>query len=128
MRRTLGFVLTALLSYPLIAPFILASEDSNLPACCRRNGQHHCSMGADTLMDGAGPATGVAFHAAVSRCPDYPVATGSSAESKFLATSDSQAIFAAIVSHPAVQAQTEARYRVSFSRSHHKRGPPAFTS
>lgn len=36
-----------------------------------------------------------------------------------------QATFAAIVSHPTAHAQTEARYRISFSRSSQKRGPPS---
>jgi hypothetical protein len=130
MRRILSFVLPALLSFPLIAPFLLAGMDSTLPACCRRNGQHHCSMPssmtADTTMvdDGAGPAIRPGF----SRCPSYPVATYPSSESKLAPATNSQAIFASIVSHPAVQAQTEARHRVSFSRSRQKRGPPAFVS
>jgi hypothetical protein len=51
MRRALASVLSVLLSFPLIAPLILANTDSDLPACCRRNGQHHCSassMGTET--------------------------------------------------------------------------------
>jgi hypothetical protein len=38
------------------------------------------------------------------------------------------AIFAELVSHPSIHRQTEAKYRVSFSRSRQKRGPPVVLS
>jgi hypothetical protein len=44
------------------------------------------------------------------------------------AATPAQVVFAAIVSHPAAHAQTEARYRISFSRAWQKRGPPALLS
>jgi hypothetical protein len=134
MRRALSFVLPALLSYPLIAPIIIAKSDSNLPACCRRTGQHHCSMpasvsletmGADVTMADAGAP---AIRPDLARCPNYPVATSFSGESRVASAANAQGIYASLVSHPAIQTQTEARYRVSFSRSRQKRGPPALLS
>ena len=35
-----------------------------------------------------------------------------------------QFVFAVAFAHPSAHAQTEARYRIAFSRSHQKRGPP----
>jgi hypothetical protein len=126
MRRTLALLLPVLLSLPLIAPLILANADSNLPACCRRNGQHHCampSMGAE-----APSSSGSSIHSGVSRCSYYPGAASTQRESKIAPLKASLAIFASLISHPVVQTQTEAQYRVSFSRSRHKRGPPALLS
>jgi hypothetical protein len=133
MRRALASVLSALLSLPLIAPAILANADSNLPTCCRRNGQHHCSMPGSTSapsMDAAmaDSERGPAIEASRSRCPYYPVLTEASGASKVASLNASQAIFASLISQPAAPAQTEARYRVSFSRSRHKRGPPNLIS
>jgi hypothetical protein len=65
MRRTVASLLLGLVSFPLIAPLLLADTDSDLPACCRRDGKHHCSMGlgsvgsAETSMtdrESSGPA------------------------------------------------------------------------
>jgi hypothetical protein len=130
MRRLLSFVLPALLSFPLIAPLLLEGLDSTLPACCRKNGQHHCSMPASMTTDATtgDMSGGPAIRAGVSCCPNYPVATYPSSESMLALATNSQAVFASLVSHPAIQAQTEARRRVSFSRTRQKRGPPAFSS
>jgi hypothetical protein len=134
MRRTLASLLPALLSFPLIAPLILANLDAGLPACCRRNGQHHCSMGTmettvtENAMVDPGSSPGSAIRADQSRCSYCLGATSARGESKVAPPSDSQAIFASLASHPAVQTQTEARYRVSFSRSRQKRGPPSLLS
>jgi hypothetical protein len=97
-----------------------------LPACCRRNGQHHCampSMGVDAPDPGS--SAGSSIHSGLSRCSYYQGAASAQGESKVAPPKASLAIFASLVSHPVVQTQNEARYRVSFSRSRHKRGPPA---
>jgi hypothetical protein len=44
MRRTLALLLIALFSVSLFTPLFAADERRELPACCRRDGQHHCSM------------------------------------------------------------------------------------
>jgi hypothetical protein len=127
MRRALASLLSAVLSFPLIAPSILAQTDSGLPACCRRNGQHHCAMPSMRTGD-ATPDTSPSIRADLAKCPYGPAGTSAPGESKVAPPRDSQAIFALLFSHPAVPTQTEAQYRVSFSRSRHKRGPPAFLS
>ncbi len=71
----------------------------------------------------SGPDTSGAT--AVQKCPYFPnhLAT---AHVETFTSSASQAIFAGIVRHPAVCAQTEAGYRSSHDRSKQKRGPPSF--
>ncbi len=64
MRRTLASLLLALFSFPLIgAPIALANQSPEVPACCQRDGKHHCSR-----TDGAtsAPSSGSAL---VSTCP-----------------------------------------------------------
>ena len=108
----------AVFSFLPFAPVLLA-DDSNLPACCRRLGAHHCAM-ASVDTQGASLIQ--------QRCAQFPLASASLAASGIAAVTPSQSVFAAIVSHPAAHAQTEARYRVSFSRAWQKRGPPALLS
>jgi len=58
MRRSLASLLLVLLVGALALPFLQAQPD--VPACCRRSGQHHCAM----------PAPGDGFRA-VSPCCLY---------------------------------------------------------
>jgi hypothetical protein len=45
MRRALALLLLAVVGSPLITPLLLAGSRAELPACCRRDGKHHCGMG-----------------------------------------------------------------------------------
>jgi hypothetical protein len=117
VRRIMAGLLLALFSFSLIAPALLADEDSNLPACCRRIGEHHCTLAA---------SQGASF--IQERCPHFPSGGASLAASEIATLTPAQAVFATILSHTAAHAQTEAHYRVSFSRAWQKRGPPALLS
>ena len=118
VRRVLASLLLAVFSFLPLTPLLLA-DDSNLPACCRRLGAHHCTLGSiDTH--------GVSF--VQQKCAQFPLGGAALAASGMASVAPSQSFFAAIVSHPAAHAQTEARYRVSFSRAWQKRGPPALLS
>ena len=120
MRRLLAGLLLSVFGFSLIAPALLA-DDSNLPACCRRLGAHRCVLASAN-------STGQALSAIQEKCPSYPSARIAPQNFLTMLLTSPQAIFAAIVSHPEVHAQTEARYRVSFSRARQKRGPPALLS
>src|SRR5215467_14052504 len=49
MRRLVAILAVAWLSISLIAPMLFAAgAESNLAACCRRNGQHHCASHHET--------------------------------------------------------------------------------
>ena len=121
MRRSLSTLLLLVLSWSMVAPLFAAAQGtgSNLPACCRRNGAHHCSMGAVQ-----GDPTQARHIGAVSaKCPFYPGTTASfHADPGF--TPAAQAIFAALVSHPASAAQTASLWRIARDRCRQKRGPP----
>jgi hypothetical protein len=118
VRRALTFVLLLLFSYPLVAPaFASAPDEASLPACCRRNGRHHCAM-AGMGMEQNDRNTSVR-----ERCPYCPQAKAIVWQST-IAAMTRQTLFAGMIFQPAAGAQAEAGFRISFSRSRQKRGPP----
>ncbi len=48
------------------------------------------------------------------------------AQAKANGVANTAATVSAIVSHSAIQLQSEVRYRISYNRSSQKRGPPSF--
>ncbi len=120
MRRVLSFTLLLLFSLPLISPVLAltVTSDANLPACCRRNGAHHC-----TRLIHSTESSGPSLSAIRQHCPAYP-AVVTSARHGDLSFHAASLIFAGIVSHPTVKPQTQARARVALDLSRQKRGPP----
>lgn len=119
MRRSIALSLLMIFSWLLIAPLLCPDAEASLPACCRRNGKHRCMMQA---MDrGEGGATG--FTSISEKCPCLLDSTGAIHSVKFEPRTAAQ-FYAELVFHPAYSPQTEARFRVSFLRSHQRRGPP----
>jgi hypothetical protein len=119
VRRSLAISLVMLFSFLLISP-LLASDavDASLPACCRRAGKHHCAF-----TDG-GTQQGRSIDLIAEKCPYAPGAPAAFHLAAF-APPASDALFAGLVSHPSIHAQTAAQYRISFDRSRQKRGPPS---
>jgi hypothetical protein len=117
-------LLLAVFSFSLIGQAVFAGADTKLPACCARGGKHHCgSSVADTHGSPAGPAV----QATRQQCPYYPKGGAVPVHAYPALLQSSQAFYASVQSHPAVHAQTDARYRASFSRSRQKRGPPVLS-
>jgi hypothetical protein len=122
VRRLLSIALLFIFSLPLISPILAAtaSSDLNLPACCRRNGAHHC---AGMTRPAQSSDAGINLSAIPQRCPAYP-AVVIPVRHGDLSFHPASLIFAAIVSHPAITFQIEARARVALDRACQKRGPP----
>lgn len=125
MRRLISILMLAVLGGFYVAPLLqaaLSDPESDLPACCRRSGAHHCAiMGGYLRRHSSGEA---AFGSPV-HCPFYPqqrVMFWSPLPSGVLPFA--ALYFAELQNHPACHAQTEARLRISFDRSRLKRGPP----
>jgi hypothetical protein len=119
VRRISAILLLALFSFSLISPAVFAADpESSLPACCRRNGKHHCAMMAIEAASSSGPSVQAA------PCASFPSirAVPTSAATGLLKTS--AAVFASVFSHPASSPQTEQLLRNSFTLSGQKRGPP----
>lgn len=119
MRRAFATLLVLVFSVPLIAPtFASAPDDSQLPACCRRGGKHHCAMNMEV---GSIPSSA---HVVSEKCPYSPFAP------THLLLPHSCALaagvdLAGLAFGPAARIRSaEAGYRISGDRTRHKRGPP----
>jgi hypothetical protein len=126
MRRTLAILLLLLFALPMVSPLLAlgSGPDANLPACCRRNGKHHCMMSMERMQ---AMMYGTQLHAIPMKCPLFPKALNT-AQHNELVTHAAAMIFAELVSHPAIHLQTEARARVALFCARQKRGPPALFS
>ena len=63
------------------------------------------------------------FEAPAEKCPYLPTDIAV-VRGKAFVPPTAQAVFAGLVAHPAVAAQTESKLRISRNRSREKRGPP----
>jgi hypothetical protein len=123
MSRAITFVLLALFSFPLIAP-VLANDATGLPACCRRDGKHHCGMSEASAQKEL--PDGRTLKAAQSKCPLYPNTGGPAGNSQSAFVSDSTAIGALLVFRSGLQQSSEEFSRIALRGSVQKRGPPSF--
>src|SRR5215471_16738805 len=69
MRRVSATLLLAVFGVSLILPCLLADPESQLPACCRRLGMHHCSR------QDSDSEHGTSIKAAPRRCASFPGTT-----------------------------------------------------
>jgi hypothetical protein len=127
LRKLLAITLLALFGLPLIQPLLALKPNSeaNLPACCRRNGKHHCMMSMAERGQFASRAP--QFLSPADKCPYFPVSTAIVQGNAF-GMPIAQAIFAELIAHPAITAQTKSKLRISLNRSRQKRGPPSLSS
>jgi len=120
VRRALASLLVALFSLPLILPLLRADVASSLPSCCRREGKHRCSMDSKSkYQEGLSPIQ--------PKCSNYPATIAIRGDWNVAFLKNPQSVCASLLHYSSTPAQTEAKYRVSFSRSRQKRGPPALS-
>lgn len=137
MRRLfttgLATLLLALFALPLLAPLLAlttpALNESDLPACCRRNGAHHCAMSMEAVSAMVRMqylSRPRQFAPPVQPCPFRTTALAPAAPNPFTpGFSATSSLFSALQCHPAGAIQTECRRRIARTRSRYKRGPPA---
>jgi len=126
MRRVWAAILVVLFSYPLIAPaFASGPDDAQLPACCRRNGKHHCAMMMEEMELGQLSSR---FVTVQETCPYAPFARCPLMLPHSF-TPPARRGFAQLTQGPALIVRAaEAGYRISADRTRHKRGPPRLLS
>jgi hypothetical protein len=125
MRRILAILLVLFFGLGPLSATLEASDDANLPACCRRHGAHHCAMTAiiAAAMTAAQRDSAPAFSAPAT-CPRYPGAAA-------MITSPIPALASAAAALPSLGTQaykfatTRTTVLSSPSRTHAGRGPPA---
>ena len=126
VRRLLAIAIVLILGLPAVSPLfaLTGAGDPNLPACCRRDGKHHCMGMAEMSSAIASTQTQASTATLTERCPfGSRSLPGTPHPDWTLRTS--AAIFAGIVAHPSVSPQTESKRRISADRSRQKRGPPS---
>jgi hypothetical protein len=113
--------LVAALLWPCAVPFLQSqqSSEASLPACCRRDGKHHCAMTANVMAG----SEETQFKSAPESCP-FRQDARAVAHLALAFAPPAQSFFAGLSSHPAIHEQTLAHLRTSECRSHQKRGPP----
>ena len=126
MRRVPAILLVFVFSFSLIAPALFADAESNVPACCRRDGKHHCGMMDRDMADT--PSSGPAVDAFHVKCPFFPTGGAMVPKCGPALLAAFQAAGVSAVSRIARSAQAEAGYRISLDCSHRKRGPPSLLS
>jgi hypothetical protein len=89
-----------------------------LPACCRRDGKHHCALDIQVgnIPSGA--------HVVSSKCPYAPCAATPLLQPHLFAGVSLPAVAGPATGTAAVIRAAEAGYRISADRTRHKRGPP----
>lgn len=122
-RRSLAIGLLGLFSALSLVPLVSSDPQSNLPACCRRDGKHHCSM----MQVDEPSAQSSGLSAVAPRCPLFPKLTAG-AGSIQLYPLVTRASSVSIVNQSSAHMQAEVEHRVSPARAHQKRGPPSLIS
>jgi hypothetical protein len=117
LRRNLALLLLAVMTGPMFGLLFAAGPEPNLPACCRRSGQHHCAQMAPQADPFSGPALQVA------PCPFFPIAKMGPARCVFSGV----AIFRTARLLPRIEHKPELRIEPFHGSDHPPfwlRGPP----
>ncbi len=124
LRKFLSILLLAVFGLTVAAPLFALGNDAGtaLPACCRKNGKHHCL--GNMAERASGTSQGTHIDKPEQKCPFYPAANTAS-HLNLLAPGVSSASLASLMSDPAGVVQTESKRRISCDRSRQKRGPPS---
>jgi hypothetical protein len=125
MRRAASLILVLFFGFGPLTGLLQSSDDARLPACCRRNGAHHCAMAMQMAAMLAQQASGkTPILIAPATCPMFP---------GFLAgpSAPAHALAASAAALPALHSQSHAQSSASPSelngliRPRAARGPPA---
>jgi hypothetical protein len=124
MRRILAMVLLVGFSLPLIAPLLASGpSEASLPACCRRDGKHHCTMGTTAMA--AAPSRDQTI---TEKCPYAPFAGLALMLPHGFTTRSLPSMADYAPTSTTLVRDTEAGYRISADRTRQKRGPPSLLS
>jgi hypothetical protein len=120
MRRSIAILLALVFNWMLILPAFAGSAESKLPACCRKNGKHHCALtqSQESTSAPSVQAGRCAFFANDQTLPPIPTVGMPKV---------GQTILATVLSHRASRPRTEKLGGIPFDRTGQKRGPPSIS-
>jgi hypothetical protein len=120
MRRFLANLVFCVMLWSSLAPLALTATGNATPACCRRNGKHHCMSGisGSAVSNDGGPI----FRALPADCPyRSQIATLTAAARLEASTLSAPHSLSGILVPSANRVASDSRSRGSISQ----RGPPA---
>jgi hypothetical protein len=124
MRYAAATVILIALVMHVGLPLAIPAPESMLPACCRRDGQHHCAMLLQYEASRAKQQSGTRVESTSEPCPFRSAMLMPSARHGVGIPAHS--IYSAgLASHPADFVQATLAARISEARVHWKRGPPS---
>ena len=121
LRKLLSILLLALFGLPCASPLFASGRQAGtgLPACCRRNGQHHCMMSGQVALPDHAPQ----LRSAPEKCP-YTSGFALMTQPHLLVGTAAQTISALPISHHAGMEPTGFIPRSRRDPSCPERGPP----
>lgn len=122
MRRFSAILMLAIFSFSLMSPLFGSDPNANLPACCRRNGKHHCAMAMGVGASQSGPALGNN-----AKCPMYPGCAFARGGSLAVQTHSTSSVTRADNGRQLSAQRDRFNLRVLSANAHHKRGPPSLS-
>lgn len=130
LRRLLSVLLFGAILLPLIAPMLSVggTAQSIVPACCRREGRHHCAMSEADRAKLMGEVAGEARWGAACDMAPYRQAALGAIHLQVLASGAGGTQVAVAVGSPSAAEQAECLRRIAFDRARQKRGPPRLFS
>ncbi len=126
MRRAFAILFVFLFGLGPLAVLIDGGDDASLPACCRRNGTHHCVMADAALARMVQAALRTPRFTAPSHCPQYPT-PGNAAPSTALALAHAPQAVTAGISERLTGSPSGSHASSIHLRTPALRGPPALT-
>jgi hypothetical protein len=117
-------VLLAFFLLPLFIPIFNLGAEPSLPACCRRDGKHHCAMSARFRHPVLGASSEALLSSTIPSCP-YRLHWLMAPASRVLFAPSLPVFAAPAVSYSALGLEATLLARLSDFRSHRKRGPPS---
>jgi hypothetical protein len=123
LRRLISIVLLAVLGLPFASSLfaLTPKSEANLPACCRRNGKHHCMM---SMAERERLSEKPQFSPVPERCPYAPAVVAVGWKPHALVLSLAALGCVAWRTQSMACGKDESHVCTRFRRSHRLRGPP----
>jgi len=122
VRRLIATALLALFSISLLSPLFAANFDTSVPACCRRDGKHRCSMRPAHASSESGPGA-----RENDRCPLYQQIFLSQSRAPVAAAPQTSSLFVSDRSRSLDVRFDSVSSSIASLSAHLQRGPPSFS-
>ncbi len=122
LRRASAILIMTLFSATLITPAVFVFSRQELPACCRKDGSHHCSMSG--RAGETGEESGAALRAS-PKCPFFPQTSAATACHDPALPLPAGSFLNLLARQTEAHAPSQTSYSGWVSHSHLTRGPPS---